>query len=488
MPQESLEFPEGDRYRGEYEVVLERWFRRRFGWLCVAFLVWEAGAAIALALSLISGVEEDLTAPSARAAMLARALTAVNTSAVLVIVLWFWRTIRPRIETRAEAVTAATKMILALGATTFAFELVIHFVWPRAPIIPILSIAFWHLMASLFLPWTPRESLRPIAPLLVAWAVWHATLGYRDARWLMTSLEVLAGPLVLAPGILVAHWRLTRHRRQFRRELRKKFFVSMRRELQQARLIHESLFPKSFDDGTCRFEFRYRPAHEIGGDFVHVWTDHIGAIHLTILDVTGHGLASAMTVNRLYGELERLRYEHPYLRPGSVLSLINRYVSLTLAPHKIYATAAVVRLDPRDGNVIYASAGHPPMFIRTRGAQVRELDSTAPMLGVVAPQDFGVDDVTTSVEVGDTIIAYTDGAFESRDRSGRALGIAGLRESLRRQPPPPAWGDFLISLAESYSAGALDDDILVASLTFLRRRSGSPLISLADADTAIVSL
>ncbi|MFO0829042.1 MAG: SpoIIE family protein phosphatase [Phycisphaerales bacterium] len=486
MQPDNADYPEVERYRGEYEVELERWFRRRFGWLCVAFLIWEACAALMLAGSLIFDADRATSLSSGRA-MLARAITAVGTTAVLVIVLWFWRTVRPHIESRAEAVAAATKMITALGATTLAFELAVLLVSPRSPIFPLASIAFWHLMATLFLPWTPRESLRPLAPLLLAWAVWHTTLGLREARWVATPLEVLGAPLVLLPGILVAHWRLTRHRSHFRREARRKFFVSMRRELQQARQIHESLFPKTFDDGTFRFEFRYRPAQEIGGDFVHVWTDHVGAIHFTILDVTGHGLASAMTVNRLYGELERLRYEHPYLRPGSVLSLLNRYVSLTLAPHRIYATAAIVRVDPRDGGVMYANAGHPPLFVRTRGGVVHELDSTAMMLGVAPPNEFGVEDRSMTLEIGDSIVAYTDGAFEPRNRKGQKLGIAGLRESLRRQPPPPTWSDFVISLAESYSASTLDDDILVASLTYLRRPAQGAIV-LSEADTAVVSL
>jgi serine phosphatase RsbU (regulator of sigma subunit) len=100
---------------------------------------------------------------------------------------------------------------------------------------------------------------------------------------------------------------------------------------------------------------------------------------------------------------------------------------------------------------------------------VREMDSTAPMLGVFAPQDFGVDDVSTTLEPGDTLVAYTDGVFEARDRKGRKWGLGRLRDAMKRQPPPPRWPDFLLTLVEGFTNGSLDDDLLVASLTYIKK-------------------
>lgn len=465
-----------DPYRGEYEVELERWFRRRFGWLCLAFLIWGlvgAAASVVAFLSAESGLAPDLDSTSG---ILARVLTALASASILGILLHFMRNVRPRIETREEAVRAATTMILALGAVNFAFELAILFAWPSAPVVPLLSLFFWHVMASLFLPWTPRESLRPMLPLLAAWLLWHLAFGVAGGAWGTTLVEALAAPLVLLPGILVAWWRLRRHRSRFRSEVSRRFFVSMRRELEQARRIHESLFPQPSDDGVFRFEYRYRPAHQIGGDFVHLWSDHAGVTHLAILDVTGHGLASAMTVHRIFGELERLRWEHPYLRPGNILSLLNRYVLLTLAPHKIFATGVLLRIDPRDGSLTYASAGHPPVLLRARNGTVRDLGSTHPMLGALQPQDFGVDDRSLVLEPGDTLVAYTDGAFEARNRKGHKMGIGRLREAIRRQPPPPSWSDYLLQLVDGFSGGAREDDVLVAALTYLGKPAGTRIV------------
>jgi serine phosphatase RsbU (regulator of sigma subunit) len=471
---------------GAYELELERWFRARFAWLCVAFV---GLVTLEASLRVVSFLGDVAGGADLEAGLTGQFANVLGSAAVLIIALHFYLFVRPLIERREQAVAAATRLILTLGATTFVFQLAMLLLFGRMPIPPILSILFWHVMASAFLPWTPRESLRPILPLLCAWAVFTATRGAIRGEWWPTALTLVASPLVLVPGMLLAHFRLTRHRRRFRRELSNRFFVSMRRELQQARKIHESLFPKASQDAHFRFEYRYRPAQEVGGDFIHVWTDHHGIIHLTLLDVTGHGLVAAMTVNRLYGELERLRYEHPYLRPGSVLSLLNRYVLLTLAPHKIFATALMLRIDPRTGTMTYANGGHPPLFVRGRGGALREIDSTTALLGVLQPQDFGVDDVTLPLEQGDQILAYTDGVFEARDRRNRKWGLQRLRDALKRQPPPSSWPEYLLSLVDSFTNGVLDDDLLVASLTFTAKaQPTTSLPPVPDDETTVISL
>jgi serine phosphatase RsbU (regulator of sigma subunit) len=164
-------------------------------------------------------------------------------------------------------------------------------------------------------------------------------------------------------------------------------------------------------------------------------------------------------------------------------------VLLTLAPHKIFATALMLRIDPRTGTMTYANGGHPPLFVRGRGGTLREIDSTTALLGVLQPQDFGVDDVTLPLEQGDQILAYTDGVFEARDRRNRKWGLQRLRDALKRQPPPPSWPEYLLSLVDSFTNGVLDDDLLVASLTFTAKaQPTTSLPPVPDDETTVISL
>jgi hypothetical protein len=467
----------GFRERGEYERELEEWFRRRFRWLCLAYALYECVSILALAIriALTSGpATADPAFPlegGGAPIELGRHLYALGgTIATLGVLSRFLLVDSRRIDTRGDAARTATRLILWLGGLNLAWNIGLHWADPEAPNTPLASLAFWHLTACLFLPWTPRESLRPMAWLIGAWAAYHLTLAWLagGVAALPTGLVgTVAGPLVLVPGVLIAWQRLSQHRRQFRRAVTARLFRSMRREIEQAKTLHESLFPRPFAAPGFSFDYRYRPAQEIGGDFVHAWSDARGTLHLALLDVTGHGLASAMTVNRLYGEIERIRFEHPYLRPGQVLGLLNRYVLLTLAPHGIHASAIYLRLDPRSGELTYANAGHPPIFLRGADGAVRDLESTEPMLGVLPPGEFGVGELSVRLGAGDTLLLYTDGAFESRDREGRKLGLERLREALRREGAATGGlSQGILTLVDNHARGAIDDDVLVATVRF----------------------
>src|SRR5690606_28540475 len=88
-------------------------------------------------------------------------------------------------------------------------------------------------------------------------------------------------------------------------------YGEFRRELTDARRIHESLFPKPKCEGDVHFLYLYEPMRQIGGDYLFVScapTDdgRREMLSFVVIDVTGHGIPAALTVNRLHGELSRL--------------------------------------------------------------------------------------------------------------------------------------------------------------------------------------
>ena len=219
-----------------------------------------------------------------------------------------------------------------------------------------------------------------------------------------------------------------------------------------------------------RFDFGYRPAADIGGDFIHVWIDERERFHLALIDVTGHGLASAMSVARIHGEIERLRDEYPEEGPAKILLRLNRYFHRLLARHTLFATGVLLMIDPHSGELRYASAGHPPVFIRTR-ERVVELPSTTLLLGAVDDSMFGEEEVTIKLEEGDTIVLFTDGAYDARSPRGERFGLDRLREIMQRPTAPPRWTQYLMRLVETFEAGMPEDDLLVAEIHFVSRRS-----------------
>jgi len=138
--------------------------------------------------------------------------------------------------------------------------------------------------------------------------------------------------------------------------------------------------------------------------------------------------------------------------------------------HNIYATAIVLQLDPYGGEISWASAGHPPAFLRGANGTVRSLPATGVVLGALPDEEFEIDEKVMELSPGDMILAYTDGAFEVRDRMGHQLGLDGLRDLLLKLPPPENWPQFICSSVEKHKAGRTEDDILVSSLTYISQR------------------
>ncbi len=444
-------------FRSEYREELETWLRHRFRYLCITYLVI---GIMTLLWGLLFTLDLSLGAQIISAAKWIIGLIAIG--------YYLFRCDFTGAD-RDRILQAATTMILIVGGLVLIGAFAEALVDKDAESGLILPLFVWHFSACLFLPWTPRESIRPFVPLLIFWAA-LALFFSPDTDWTWRILKVAFSPAILGPGLLIATWRMQTHSRSFRTRMVGKQFLTLRREFSQAREIHENMFPAPYDDGFVKFDFSYSPMRDLGGDFIHLHVGAEGLVHLTLIDVTGHGLAAALTVNRLYGELERIRAENPKAKPGQVITLLNRYIHLTMAKHTIYATGACVQFDPYHGELHWASGGHPPGYIRSVNGGLKDIEATTVVLGAVGDDQFDPDEQQTQLSPGDTLVLFTDGAFECRDRTGRQFGLARLRELMNLRPAPRHWPRFIASAVGKYSAGSPEDDILIASLTYLDSR------------------
>lgn len=339
-----------------------------------------------------------------------------------------------------------------------------------------------HFFACLFLPWTPSESIKPLVPLLILNAViivafmGHATLtGVGSLRLaFIGSLFILISAFVAVPGAAICWWRNSRFRDRLSTRMLRGRYLELRQELTNARTIHESLFPRPHLTGPIRFNYVYEPMRQIGGDYLYASFHTSGgapqprkSLSIVLIDVTGHGIPAALTVNRLHGELERIFAEHPEISPGEVLRLLNSYVHLTLATHSVYVTAVCFRVDSTSDTLDYASGGHPPAFIRTGDGRVEQLDSTSFVLGACAGSEFHPAEKTIPFHIGDTLIAYTDGALEARDKNGRFLGVNGMLKVVASVKPTPGYGlpAAILKTVEQHRHGPTEDDTLVIEVT-----------------------
>jgi len=454
----------------EFEAERGRWLRRRFLWYTGVIGAFNTLAVIGGAIAMAF----ETTGESWNQAIL-------NFSVGLATTLLYvgaFQYVRRRPVTQVVVLRMASRLIIAAGLISLGSAVIAVEALPESAgvkklpamvlaSIGVMQIFSTHFVACLFLPWTPRESFRPLVPLLVVNAV--LVLLYTRAP-VMLGLTVGLSPLVGLPGAAICWWRNSRFKDRFALSMLRGRYMELRHELTNARQIHESLFPQPCPSGSVMFSYVYEPMRQIGGDYLYAsFTPGVSgqaALNMVLVDVTGHGIPAALTVNRLHGELERIFAENPGSGPGDVLTLLNRYVHLTLATHSVYVTAVCFRADPGACTLEYASGGHPPAFLRAVDGTIEQLDSTAFVLGACAGEDFKSEPRTLRFSSGDTLVAYTDGAIEARDSMGKFLGVAGIQKLLAMSGPAPngGWPATILKTVEQHRQGPPADDTLVVEI------------------------
>lgn len=477
-----VEAAEGTLFKAEYEREMEAWLRRRFAWLLGATIVLQLlqlivtiaglllmrmsarGGVPAAVDAQVEGLEELRDAPPE-----ALTFSILGTILALAVAARAYTTVRARLETREQTLRATNWFILQVGAISFASSLCMELLFGeyvgQGGYPGLTTILFLHLLASVFMPWSPRESLRPMYPLVSMYLLELVVLKVVGRIGTGAVVGILfAVPFMLLPGLVLNWWRLRVHRRRFDRRMVAKGFFAMRRELAQARALQTALFPPTIRQATLEFDYAYVPANEVGGDFIHASIDGKGRLDVVVLDVTGHGMASALTVARLSGEIERLLAEDPDIAPGAVLRALNRYASLTLARHSVYLTAIAVQADPATGVVRYVNAGHPPAWVRRGGGAVERFDSTTVLVGAVPDAEFDAEERRFTLAPDDVLVLVTDGVHEAADRMGRQFGLERIGEALARGTAPERWSSHLAQAIEQWRGRIGDDDVLVATI------------------------
>lgn len=304
------------------------------------------------------------------------------------------------------------------------------------------AVFLGHLIACLFMPWTLRESLIPGGASFAGFTVtlaFDVVLGNVGFFFLLGSCALVASSLV--PGSTWCWWRHSQLSKNFRLKFESGRYRELRHELSSARRIHETCLPAQVLYGPVIISYAYRPMQDIGGDLLFrreipgAWPDAPSRHLVVLLDVTGHGIAAALTVNRILGELERIVAESAdpdaeEISPGAVIAALNSYTRLVLAEHGLYLSAVAFLLDPSTRTLTYASAGHPTAYLLTPGRPATDLESTAPLLGVEPENEFAPNERSLTLAPDQIVLACTDGATDTMlpPPDGRSLRTAGLRD------------------------------------------------------------
>jgi anti-sigma regulatory factor (Ser/Thr protein kinase) len=187
---------------------------------------------------------------------------------------------------------------------------------------------------------------------------------------------------------------------------------------------------------------------QVGGDWYDVVALRDGHAGVAIGDVVGHGLDAAARMARLQNALRAYALEG--LRPSLVLERMNGFAREVAGGPMATLLYGVV--DPEEGNLRMASAGHPPpLVIGAEGESYYAEGPAGSPLGVVPFPTY--EEATVPLSPGSTVLLYTDGLVERPEAPleegldwlrGFAQGVASspdelcgaLLQSRFREAPP----------------------------------------------------
>lgn len=252
-------------------------------------------------------------------------------------------------------------------------------------------------------------------------------------------------------------------------------------DLRQARTIQQSLVPQRMMElATSRISLLLHPCGHVGGDLVGMFRPGDERLGLYSIDVSGHGITSAMVTARVAGYLsgnfleQNIALERRYDRyfamrePAEAARLLNQRLAADPGVEE-YLTMAYVAADLSSGRMRMVQAGHsPPLVLRADGSVEFIGDGGLP-IGLV--DEVSYDQHEFMLHSGDRLLLYSDGFTEAVMKDGEMLGEDGLvrffRESAANGSGPELLEDmFWRFTAEMMDPEKLSDDVSAALLEF----------------------
>jgi len=207
-------------------------------------------------------------------------------------------------------------------------------------------------------------------------------------------------------------------------------------DLMEAKKLQQSLLRerhKSF--GTAELSLLLRSSGHVGGDLVGFFPAGKNRLGLFAIDVSGHGISSALMTARLAGYLSSsvpdqnvalgvsATGETIPLPPGEAIKILNDLI-LNEMETEHYFTLLLADIDLVSGSVRIGQAGHPHPLIQRADGRTEQYGPGGFPVGLLPDATFS--EFETKLDPGDRLLILSDGVTECPDNNGELLGETGL--------------------------------------------------------------
>jgi len=215
----------------------------------------------------------------------------------------------------------------------------------------------------------------------------------------------------------------------------------MKRDLQAAARMQQSLLPNEpIEIPEVAIAWDYTPCEELAGDFLNYAKLDENTLGLYVVDVCGHGAASALlavaigrvlstvvSATSLLVRLDPFTGKRVVTPPTTVVGELNKRFPME-SQGGLHFTILYGVLDLRTKLFRYACAGHPQPVHLPKGQKAVFASGEGLAVGWVDDVEF--DEFTLQLAAGDRLLLYSDGVPEAMDASLEQLTNQRMLEEL----------------------------------------------------------
>ena len=237
-------------------------------------------------------------------------------------------------------------------------------------------------------------------------------------------------------------------------------------EMQTARLIQLSLLPKELPDfAGWQLTTHYQPAREVGGDLYDFFLFADGRLGLMIGDATDKGVPAAMMMAATKSMLRAAALTLD--SPGEVLARVNNLLFAD-TPERMFVTCFYAILEPENGKMRYANAGHDLPYQQNCDGVI-ELLATGMPLGLMPNMQY--EEREAQISYGDSILFYSDGLVEAHNGAREMFGFPRLKTLLAAASTQPTLIDHLLADLKDFTGADWEQEDDVTLVTLVRQAS-----------------
>lgn len=249
-------------------------------------------------------------------------------------------------------------------------------------------------------------------------------------------------------------------------------YEKINKDLSEAEKLQQSLVPiRNQKIASGELSVLFQSSSHVGGDLVGFFSFCETRLGLYSIDVSGHGISSALLTARLAGYLsahnkeqnlafDRLASgEYALREPAEIAKSLNQLMMEEMDTEH-YFTLAYADIDLTSGLARMVQAGHPHPAVFNPSSGVTYYGDGGPPIGLMPDLEFETFEV--QLRPGDRLFLYSDGITECQNSGGNLLDEDGLEQILLKHvngSGPEFINDLMWELTAFAEERPFDDDV-----------------------------